>query len=380
MFLLSLGDIPHASMRVAGVAIPGVSCTLEGVATAAPAPSKTARVAHLPALTGLRFLLALWVILDHLTGPGMMLDGAARALPYPVYALVRGGYLAVTTFFVLSGFVLARSYAGRAWNGRSLLHYGVGRVARVYPVYLLSLLMVAPFILADPVPQKAPLVAAHGLLIQGWLGHLPVSWNTPAWSLSCEMFFYMLFPLAAVWMQGAGWRKTLAVAAVTCCLTHAMWSMGISDEIKPLIHMADFLMGIAASCAYDRLLASPRRPAGAWLYGPGLALGAALIVYPAVLPAPIDLNSALRPLNAILLVGFALGGGAAARLLSTRVAVYLGKSSYAMYILHVPLLWWYCRCTRQFSGALYIGAVIAASALVYRFVEEPANKFLRGLI
>ena len=358
----------------------GGSGTLKGMATLAAAPAKTARAAHLPALTGLRFLLALWVILDHLTGPGMMLDGAARALPYPLYALVRGGYLAVTTFFVLSGFVLARSYAGTEWNGRSLLKYGAGRIARVYPVYLLSLLMVAPFILSDPVPRKAPLVAAHGLLIQGWLGHLPVSWNTPAWSLSCEMFFYLLFPLAAMWIEGAGWRKTLAVALATCCLTHLMWGMGISDETKPLIHMADFLMGIAASSAYDLLRASPRRPPGAWLYGPGLAMGAALIAWPALLPAPIDLNSALRPLNAILLVGFALGGGAAARLLSTRVAVYLGKSSYAMYILHVPLLWWYSRWTRQASGAVYLAAVIAVSVLVYGFVEEPANRYLRRLV
>lgn len=357
------------------------------MATLAPAPpsSPCARLtgrpaAHLPALTGLRFLLALWVILDHLTGSGMMLDGAARMLPQPLYALIRGGYLAVTTFFVLSGFVLARSYADTEWNRRSLLRYGVGRLARVYPVYALSLLLVAPFILADPVPNKPALVAAHGILIQGWFGHLPVSWNTPAWSLSCEMFFYLLFPLPAIWMRDAGWRKVLAVAASACCLTHVMWGIGISDSVKPLIHIADFLTGIAASRAYDLLLRSPRRPAGAWLYGPGLGIGAALIAYPGVLPGPVDLNSALRPLNGMLLVGFALGGGAAARVLSTRSAVFLGKSSYAMYILHVPLLWWYCRWTRHFSAPVYIAAVIAASALVYRFIEEPANRYLRSLV
>src|SRR3954447_14109059 len=66
---------------------------------------------HLPALTGLRFVLAFWVILHHLTGHGQMLEPAALALPAPVYALLRGGYLAVTTFFVLSGFVLSRSYS-----------------------------------------------------------------------------------------------------------------------------------------------------------------------------------------------------------------------------------------------------------------------------
>jgi peptidoglycan/LPS O-acetylase OafA/YrhL len=340
--------------------------------------SKSGYARHLPALTGLRFLLAIWVILDHLTGPGMMLDLPARSLPHPLYALIRGGYLAVTTFFVLSGFVLSRSYGETAWNGRSLLRYGVARVARVYPVYLLSLALVAPFILASHVAGKVPLMAEHGLLLQGWLGPLPVSWNTPAWTLSCEMFFYLLFPLAAVAMQGAGWRKVLIVIGAACCLTHAMWALGISDSVKPLIHMADFLMGVAASQAFDLLLSVRRRPSGWWFYLPGCAIGAAFIAFPGVLPSFVDLNSALRPLNALLMIGFALGGGGAARALSSRAVVYLGKSSYAMYILHVPLLWWYCRWTHVLSGTVFIGGVIAVAALVYGFIEEPANRYLRS--
>lgn len=335
---------------------------------------------HLPALTGLRFLLALWVILHHLTGPGQMLEAAALGLPHAVYAIIRGGYLAVTTFFVLSGFVLARSYASTRWNGKSLLRYGAGRFARVYPVYVLSLAVVAPFIAADQTPGKGPLVAIHGLLVQGWMGTLPVSWNTPAWSLSCEIFFYLSFPLTAAFMQGASWRKTLGVAAGACCLTRVLWAAGVPDGIKPLIHFSDFLMGIAASCAYDLVRRREMRPAGAWLYVPAVTLSGALIAWPWLLPKAIDLNTALRPLNALMLIGFALGGGVAARALSTRAAVYLGKSSYAMYILHVPLLWWYLRWTRAISASVYIGMVIAVSAAVYRFVEEPANRYLRGVV
>lgn len=335
---------------------------------------------NLPALTGLRFVLALWVILHHLSGPGQMLDARVRALPFVLYALVRGGYLAVTTFFVLSGFVLARSYATKEWSGQSLLRYGIGRLARVYPVYALSMLMVAPFILSDRTPGKAPLVAAHGLLVQGWLGHIPVSWNTPAWSLSCEMFFYLAFPLAAVAIERANWRATFAVAAATCCLTQLMWHAGISDEIKPLIHLADFLMGIAAARAYDLMARARVRVAGAWLYGPGGLIAAGLIAFPKLLPGGIDLNSALRPLNAILLLGFALGGGVVARALSTDLAVYLGKASYAMYILHVPILWWYLRWTHQASAIVYVSVVIGVSAVVYRYVEEPANRRLRRLV
>src|ERR1035441_3773256 len=92
------------------------------------------------------------------------------------------------------------------------------------------------------------------------------------------------------------------------------------------------------------------------------------------------LNSALRPLNAVLLIGLALGGGVLARGLSTRVAVYLGKSSYAMYILHVPILWWCLRRSPEFPPLLYIAIVIAVSALVYGLFEEPANRKLRGFL
>ena len=318
------------------------------------------------------------MILHHLTGRGQDLEAALAPLPAPFRAVVHSGYLAVATFFVLSGFVLARTYTQGNWTARGLWRYGVARFSRVYPVYALSLAVMTPFIAADRTPAKGPLLAAHGFLLQGWLGRLPVNWNTPAWSLSCEIFFYLSFPLAAAALTRAGWPRTLAVAGLACCLTRVLWAAGLPDSVKPLVHFSDFLMGIAASRIFDLLRARPRPPAGRWLYLPAAALGATLIAWPGVLPSAIDLNTALRPLNALLLIGLSLGGGAAARALSTRGAVYLGKASYAMYILHVPLLWWYLRMGRGFSPALYIAAVIAVSAAVYRLIEEPANRYLRS--
>ncbi len=331
-----------------------------------------------PALTGLRFFLALWVILHHLTGPGQKLESTALLLPHGVFALIRGGYQAVTTFFVLSGFVLTRSYAATLWNRRNTLRYALGRTARVYPVYLLSLLVVAPFIVADHTPGKALYVTAHLFLVQAWLGAIPVNWNTPAWSLSCEMFFYAVFPLAARFVWRANWRTVGVAAAIACWLTRAMWAAGVSDNIKPLVHLSDFLMGIAAACAYDLLQRRARPPKGWWLYIPGFAGAAGVIAYPGVLPDFIDMNTALRPLNGLLLTGLALGGGVVARVLSTRAAVYLGKSSYAMYILHVPILWWCLRRSPEFPPLLYVAIVIALSAVVYGAFEEPANRLLRS--
>uniref|UniRef100_Q01Y70 Acyltransferase 3 n=1 Tax=Solibacter usitatus (strain Ellin6076) TaxID=234267 RepID=Q01Y70_SOLUE len=253
-------------------------------------------------------------------------------------------------------------------------------MARVYPVYLLSLIVVAPFILADPTPGKPGYLAAHLLLVQAWLGAIPINWNTPAWSLSCEMFFYAIFPCAALFIRRAHWRNIVIAAAFACWLTRMMWAAGISDNIKPLVHLADFLMGIIAACAYELLDRRSRPPRGWWLYVPSFAGAALAIAYAGALPEWIDLNTVLRLFNALLLIGLALGGGSLARFLSARPIVYLGKSSYAMYILHVPILWWCLRRSMEFPPLAYIAIVIAVSAAVYGLFEEPANRRLRRLV
>ena len=259
-----------------------------------------ARGRQLPALTGLRFLLAAWVLLDHLTGRGMFLDTGVNALPLAAGSIVRHGYLAVSTFFVLSGFVLARGYADRCWTRKTLAAYGVARLARVLPVYALSLLVVAPFIAADAFPpsgERATALASYVLLLQGWTGRLAFNWNTPAWSLSCEMFFYLCFPLVIVWLGRVGRWPALIVAALACVLPSALLAAGVSDMWKPLIHLADFLMGVAAARVYELLLAPRAALAGRgyWLYAPGAVAALALVAWPRMLGRTLVLNDALRP-------------------------------------------------------------------------------------
>ena len=187
------------------------------------------------------------------------------------------------------------------------------------------------------------------------------------------MFFYAVFPLVGAFLvRRLRWGWVLGAGALACVLTRMMWAVGISDGIKPLVHLSDFLMGIAAACAFEL---AQGRVRGWWLYVPGFLGAASAIAWESRLPAGVDLNSVLRPLNGLLLVGLAMG----CRALSGRVLVYLGKSSYAMYILHVPILWWYLRESHSFSPALYVAIVIAVSAVVYAVVEEPANRRLRRL-
>ncbi len=78
-----------------------------------------------------------------------MLEKFFAAWPDALHNLIRHGPLAVGTFFVLSGFVLQRSYASKTWTGSHLIRYGAARFARVYPVYALSLLLIAPIAFND---------------------------------------------------------------------------------------------------------------------------------------------------------------------------------------------------------------------------------------
>src|SRR6185437_12702 len=106
---------------------------------------------YLPALTGLRFFLAVWVILQHISNKGMMLEASSNSLPAPLSGFMHSGYLAVQTFFVLSGFVLTRTYAKTRWNGQSLGRFFTARFARIYPVYFASLVVMSPFIIESMV-------------------------------------------------------------------------------------------------------------------------------------------------------------------------------------------------------------------------------------
>jgi peptidoglycan/LPS O-acetylase OafA/YrhL len=341
----------------------------------------------------LRFVLAIWVIVHHLTGRKQLLEAWTNTLPESCRNLVHHGYLAVGAFFVLSGFVLGRAYAGVEWNRATLVRYAWARVARVYPVYLLSLVLIAPFALYDlftpgrvAASARPFLIANYSFVLQGW-SRPPVNWNTPAWSLSCELFFYACFPLAALALARSS-RVGVWIGALLA-LSAPFWrgSVGLSDSVKPLVHLADFVVGIAA--AY--LFAWMARPGSQWLgrgyrlYVPAAVFTGIMCMQPGWGIGGVDFNSVLRPAYAALLIGLALGGGPAFRALSARTSVFLGQASYSMYILHIPILWWLRRYGLGYlpggvAAALYIASVVTASGAVYRWFEEPANRRIRAWV
>jgi peptidoglycan/LPS O-acetylase OafA/YrhL len=314
----------------------------------------------------------------------MMLEPWTAAAPGVVRTLLHGGYLAVQAFFILSGFVLARSYASTQWTRQNVIKFGMARVARIYPVYLFSLIAVSVFIaetLAKPtrtVAEKAGLLGYYVFVLQGWRGSLGVGWNTPAWTLSCEFFFYACFPVLFYWMRNARLPKILAVFAVSIVTPILLAHAGVPWDWKPIYHLSDFLAGIAAAGLFD--IVWRLRGRGYLVYVPATAAALWFILNTWVFKGTlIDLNTMLRPLYVLLLIGLGLGDRYFAAFFAWRPVEYLGKASYCMYILHVPALWWYSRYKPFSWGASeYLVIVLVASIAAFELVETPANNWIRG--
>ena len=163
---------------------------------------------QLAALTSLRFVAAFSVLVLHyrdLLGP----------MPAWIYRGIVGGQYGVTFFFILSGFILTYRYA--AWfeggvAGADFWRFQRFRFARIYPIYVVGLLLDTPCHLverfqAGQLADVGQTWWASWLLnligLQAWVPATPFAmfWNTPAWSVSAELFFYATFPFVCAWLS-----------------------------------------------------------------------------------------------------------------------------------------------------------------------------------
>ena len=160
--------------------------------TATTPLAKPARKPPLPALTGIRTLLAFNIVLFHFTPPHLG----------PLRPFVEHGFVFVNVFFLISGFILSYNYFDR---GANLVKrdFWMARFSRLYPVYLLVLLISLPMLDLEWHARSSTEfwqgLTLTPLLLQGWSPSLATFWNTVAWTLSCEMAFYATFP----WLDSA---------------------------------------------------------------------------------------------------------------------------------------------------------------------------------
>lgn len=348
---------------------------------------------HVRPLTALRFLAAIWVLLHHALPrgvPGSFTD-----------ALGASGWLGVSLFFVLSGFLLTIRYAPEGVLRGTRRGFWLERVARLAPTYALSLVFAAALFARDARVEQftggriAGIMASVLTVQQAWRPETACSWNCPAWSLSVEFWFYLSFPFlvaaTGAWMM-RGNRVPRGFALLVIALAAAAivfpglewvgadWRLPVYS-LSPLARWPEFLAGIGLAAMVGGWAPETRRPGLALL-----AAGVAWIVGTVALRAP--LLAAQLHLLPVALPGFVLviAGCWALRtravpLLGSATLVLLGESSYALYLFHAPLHGYLLAITNRLVGrgydgswalfAFYAALAIGLSVLIHRRFEVP---------
>ncbi len=360
---------------------------------------------RLAALTSARFFAAFHILLFH----SWAMKGLARTPGwFQKYSSV--GYVAVSFFFILSGFVLVYTYAGRPLDVR---RFWRARLARLYPVYLLSLGLTAPFFFYGVLKMNIPylwyfqghLVSTSVLvliMLQAWVPMAALGWNGPAWAVSVEIFFYMLFPRLLrrlVWISNrglfsialAGWMLALVAAFVYVWLQpdHAeansstdflFWLSAL--KFFPLVRLPEFIVGLACGYWFLRGGHNPKLATPLVLGGTGVAL--VTTAFSHLIPYPVMHTGLYVPAFAAIICGLAFRPGWAS-FLEWRWLLLLGESSYCLYLLHAIIMGMFLlpkpeHITTPSLARWFCGAVTATAVavLTFRFVEEPARKWLRG--
>jgi peptidoglycan/LPS O-acetylase OafA/YrhL len=352
-------------------------------------PALDSRKGGIPHLDALRIVAAAAVVVLHYAE--YTKDNEAAHF---VFAHVQHFNLFVDLFFVISGFVIAKQYLEKVGRADDIKRFLWRRVARIYPLHLLTLAFYVAIAAALQLglargenPARYPLsdIPAQLLMLHALVGER-LTFNFPSWSLSAEMFCYLLFPFLAV--CAARWRPSV---------------------------VAIFVIAVLANCAISTFT-----DVGAWTEWinrggvfralPSFALGVALFIY----REKLDLAQSVRLPFSLLLSAFLLFGGLlpqalmmtavyaivvlAARADVTGQDTFLSRHrvdrwselTYAVYMLHVPVATVVLTIGGRYLAPFVPDAKLAlvplavvvlavASSASYRYVETPIRHFLYAL-
>ena len=397
------------------------------VGSAQSGPSATPRVPRIEALTGLRFVAAAIVLVEHFP---QIVPGVSE------HRLAQGG-AGVSMFFVLSGFVLVLNYgdtlASRPDRAR-LWRYGVARIARIIPLHLAALAVVAVIVLwrRDQVETHglaAVLVSlvANALLLQAWIpAQVFDIWNGPAWSISAEAFFYVCLPVLVpllVWpLMRRRWigrgivlvivAQLAAFVTVSLIAGRVLLDRGGGVESARLVvgriatipglRLGEFVVGCLLAAAFRPGYRRDSRGVWGWLEGDRTRrrlLAAAVGVFVLIQWLPSCWGNACGPeattatefvdfkifaiyvpVVSVIVAAVAWGHGSKQPFLRHPVMVRLGEASYALYI--IQWIAWLVINDRAVGpptavhAALAIAASIGSALLLHTYFEKPARRWV----
>ena len=361
------------------------------------------RQEELSSLTGIRFYAALVVFLYH--APQLVLGMSSMG---EGNVLFNGGDLGVAFFFVLSGFILTYNYAETfrdGVSGSAYRRFVWNRLTKIYPVHLLTLLLVLPIAIYSPqFPLDWRAVPLHVTLLQCFWpsANPPFSdyLNRPSWSISCEWFFYLIGPLAMFGALGNRRRWVPVVVSVGYVLGLGvfLWQSE-SDSVRLYFvsrfapsRFVEFLAGIFVARVFLASSVNLLGPRSIWMQAGGVALLLGGLVYAPHAPWPFLGGGLLYlPGSVLLILGLAYGRGLLSAHLSRPALKHLGTASFSLYLVHQPLLraargvclffGWAISSWLGFGVVLlsmFVVAQTAASLICYRF-EMPLQRWLRSL-
>ena len=338
--------------------------------------SDTRTSPYLPELDGLRALAISAVLLFHLD-PG----------------LLKGGFLGVDIFFVISGFLITRKIAPQIAEGRfSFREFYLGRARRLVPVFLLTLMLtwLAAWWLLFPGELKnlssATLAALTGLAnyqfarrLDYFAPDLDAQPLLHTWSLAVEEQFYLLYPLLLlimlkrvrfVWLiAGCGLLFLLSGGMSFWAPAHAFFAL----ESRAWELGAGCLVALKARPAW---LSSQWDKALGWL-GLALCLGNLTFTHD---KAPLPCPAALPVILGTALLILTHCGGQKSRLHCTAVLApirYLGRISYSLYLLHWPLLVFGQKLALEWGAQEKLLAIFTSlilTIIVHHLLENPVRR------
>jgi mycarose O-acyltransferase len=348
---------------------------------------------RLPTLTGMRFIAAAMVFFFHVMPENMFSSPEAAGTYGAIF--YHGGWAGVGFFFVLSGFVL--TWVAKPTEKTTTFYRR--RLLKIYPNHFVT--FIAAFLLVvfvSNVSVSGGTAAANFFLLHSWFPDLSVriSLNDVTWSLSCELLYYLAFPLLYVlvrkirperlWMWATG---VAAVAVVGIPLIATLLPMepfipplGLSESQFwfilqfPPVRMLEFLFGMILA----RFVMTGRTlPFG---FGGSVALAVAAYALAPIFPPVFNVVAVLFvPMGLVVAAGAVADVEGRRTWLSSRTLVWLGEISFAFYLWHRLVLMyghqalgagesWSTPVVFAVLALLFTVSIVLAW-LTYSFVERP---------
>ncbi len=348
---------------------------------------------RLPALTSVRFWLALGVVLFHYQ-LNIVPEGGTGV------SLIERARLAVDFFFILSGFVLAHVYGVQVREGRySHRRFLIARLARIYPAHIAMLAfmaIVAAMGLMLEQPFNAASYSISGFLsavalIHAWFpAATPNEWNGPSWSLSAEWAAYLAFPLFA--FIGLRHRRnpwlTIGLAAMLFILIDAFYRWRYGEVLTHaelvlgvLRIVPEFLFGIGLYQLGSRLRIGP--VAARCFAGGSVAALLLLMGFSA------DERLIVGVAGLVILSLAMLSRSGADQPFAHPVLLEAGEASYALYLVHLPLLIIWKNGVAMMMGfdssyrllfgeaAVLLAITVISAFALHAYWERPARRWVR---